>query len=205
MRSKIIISNDFNAIKDELIKQAGENLKIFDFGAQATIDNAKEIIAQAYIAEYSQKVVAIFALKFGVEFQNALLKILEEPPKNIIFVIVSPAKNLLLPTVRSRLMLQTRKSPQIRIQTGLNLARLDFKSAYNFIERISALEKSGEYGKNELLSLLKSIIIEALQSGLKFNQSDLEYFNKLYILCSTNTKIANILTPLLLLILQKQK
>lgn len=205
MRSKIIISNDFDAIKDELIKQAGENLKIFDFGAQATIDNAKEIIAQAYIAEYSQKVVAIFALKFGVEFQNALLKILEEPPKNIIFVIVSPAKNLLLPTVRSRLMLQTRKSPQIRIKTGLNLTRLDFKSAYNFIERISALEKSGEYGKNELLSLLKSIIIEALQSGLKFNQSDLEYFNKLYILCATNTKIANILTPLLLLILQKQK
>lgn len=205
MRSKIIISNDFDAIKDELIKQAGENLKIFDFGAQATIDNAKEIIAQAYIAEYSQKVVAIFALKFGVEFQNALLKILEEPPKNIIFVIVSPAKNLLLPTVRSRLMLQTCKSPQIRIKTGLNLARLDFKSAYNFIERISALEKSGEYGKNELLSLLKSIIIEALQSGLKFNQSDLEYFNKLYILCATNTKIANILTPLLLLILQKQK
>lgn len=205
MRSKIIISNDFDAIKDELIKQAGENLKIFDFGAQATIDNAKEIIAQAYIAEYSQKVVAIFALKFGVEFQNALLKILEEPPKNIIFVIVSPAKNLLLPTVRSRLMLQTRKSLQTRIKTGLNLARLDFKSAYNFIERISALEKSGEYGKNELLSLLKSIIIEALQSGLKFNQSDLEYFNKLYILCATNTKIANILTPLLLLILQKQK
>ena len=149
--------------------------------------------------------MAIFALKFGVEFQNALLKILEEPPKNIIFVIVSPAKNLLLPTVRSRLMLQTRKSPQIRIKTGLNLARLDFKSAYNFIERISALEKSGEYGKNELLSLLKSIIIEALQSGLKFNQSDLEYFNKLYILCATNTRIANILTPLLLLILQKQK
>ena len=205
MRSKIIISNDFDAIKDELSKKAGENLKIFDFGAQATIDNAKEIIAQAYIAEYSQKVVAIFALKFGVEFQNALLKILEEPPKNIIFVIVSPAKNLLLPTVRSRLMLQTRKSPQIRIKTGLTLARLAFKSAYNFIERISALEKSGEYGKNELLSLLKSIIIEALQSGLKFNQSDLEYFNKLYILCATNTKIANILTPLLLLILQKQK
>ena len=81
MRSKIIISNDFDAIKDELSKKAGENLKIFDFGAQATIDNAKEIIAQAYIAEYSQKVVAIFALKFGVEFQNALLKILEEAKK----------------------------------------------------------------------------------------------------------------------------
>lgn len=203
MYSKIIISNDFNAIKDDLLKQ--NNLKIFDFGAQATIENAKEIIAEAYIAEYSEKIIAIFALKFGVEFQNALLKILEEPPKNIIFIIVSPAKNLLLPTIRSRLMIEQCKSPKIRISTGLNLAKLDFKSAYNFIERISALEKSGEYGKNELLELIKSIIIEALQSGLKFSNSDLEYFNKLYTLCATNTKSANILTPLMLLILQRQK
>lgn len=203
MYSKIIISNDFNAVKNDLFKQ--NNLKIFDFGAQATIENAKEIIAEAYIAEYSEKIIAIFALKFGMEFQNALLKILEEPPKNIVFIIVSPAKNLLLPTIRSRLMIEQYKSPKIHINTGLNLAKLDFKSAYNFIERINTLEKSGEYGKNELLNLLKSIIIEALQSDLKFSNSDLEYFNKLYTLCATNTKSTNILTPLMLLILQRQK
>lgn len=203
MYSKIIISNDFNAVKNDLFKQ--NNLKIFDFGAQATIENAKEIIAEAYIAEYSEKIIAIFALKFGMEFQNALLKILEEPPKNIVFIIVSQAKNLLLPTIRSRLMIEQYKSPKIHINTGLNLAKLDFKSAYNFIERINTLEKSGEYGKNELLNLLKSIIIEALQSDLKFSNSDLEYFNKLYTLCATNTKSTNILTPLMLLILQRQK
>lgn len=206
MHSKIIISSDFEATKSSLLNEVGaNNLRIFDFGALASVDNAKEIINEAYIAEYEQKAIAIFALRFGNEFQNALLKILEEPPHNIVFIIICPAKNLLLPTVRSRLMIQEHKIPKKRMHTGLDLSRLDFRSAYNFIEKISALEKAEEYGKSELLALIKALIIEALQANMHFSPNELEYFNKLYSLCATNTKSVNILTPLMLLLLQKQK
>ena len=52
MHSKIIISNDFEAIKSSLLNEVGaNNLRIFDFGALASVDNAKEIINEAYIAE----------------------------------------------------------------------------------------------------------------------------------------------------------
>ena len=45
--------------------------------------------------------------KMNTNAQNALLKILEEPPQNTIFILLSPSKELLLPTVVSRAQAHT--------------------------------------------------------------------------------------------------
>jgi hypothetical protein len=42
------------------------------------------------------------------EAQNALLKLLEEPPSSAEFILVVPRVDVLLPTVRSRVLLSTR-------------------------------------------------------------------------------------------------
>ena len=61
------------------------------------MENAKEIINEAYIAEIREKIIVIIAHKFGIDPQNALLKILEEPPRNIVFVLCTePNQNLWL-------------------------------------------------------------------------------------------------------------
>ena len=52
---------------------------------------------------------------------NALLKTLEEPPKNIKFLIVVPSKNLLLPTIKSRLICEKRN--KIKAKNTLNLEK----------------------------------------------------------------------------------
>ena len=205
MQSKIIISNDFESIKTEFLCDKDPNyLRFFEF-ENALVENAREIINEAYIAESKEKTIIIFAKKFGLEWQNALLKILEEPPRNIVFVIVSPEKNLLIPTIRSRLIMENRTKKQNLKPLNLDLTRLDLKTAYNFIDEQINLEKEDKLNKNELLILLKNIVCKALDLGIKFKSSDLEYFAKLYKLAESNAKAPQILTPLLLLIIKRQK
>lgn len=45
--------------------------------------------------------------KMNTNAQNALLKILEEPPQNTVFILLTPSKELLLPTVVSRVQPHT--------------------------------------------------------------------------------------------------
>lgn len=76
-------------------------VRIYDhFG----IDEARDLSARAYGKSMSggQRVfIALFPVITN-EAQNALLKTLEEPPSNAIFFMVTPAPEMLLPTLRSR-------------------------------------------------------------------------------------------------------
>lgn len=205
MHSKIIISDDFESVKQDIIGFNDPNfVRIFEYES-FLIENAKEVINEAYITESREKIIVVMAFKFGIDPQNALLKILEEPPRNIRFIIVAKSKNLLLPTIRSRLMIEVRKKETPRMALELNLKRLNLKDIYNFIEEQSNLEKTESLSKNELLNLVKSIVCEAIEIGVKFKEEDYEYFYKLYRIVDLNTKAAPALTPLLLLIMQRSK
>ena len=46
--------------------------------------------------------IYLFPQELGIEGQNALLKILEEPPKHGVFILLADTPEKLLPTVRSR-------------------------------------------------------------------------------------------------------
>lgn len=205
MQSKIIVSNDFEAIKTEFLCEKDPNyLRFFEY-ENTLVEHAREIINEAYIAEIKEKVIVIFAKKFGLEWQNALLKIIEEPPRNIVFVIVTPEKNLLIPTIRSRLILENKlKKTQVK-PLNLDIKKLDLKATYNFIEEQINLEKEDKLNKHELLALLKNIILTSIDLGVKFKSDDFEYFAKLYKLVDLNAKATQILTPLLLLIIKRQK
>ncbi|RAZ23704.1 DNA polymerase III subunit delta' [Campylobacter hyointestinalis] len=205
MQSKIIIDEDFESIKSEILANNDPNfVKIFECDT-LLMEDAKEIIKEAYIAEIREKVIVIIAHKFGIDPQNALLKILEEPPRNIVFVIVAKSKNLLLPTIRSRLVMDSRVKKSIKIDIGLNLKRLELKEIYLFIEEKVALEKSDKFGKKELLAVVKQIILDAITAGIKFESEDYEYFCKIYRLIDLNAKSASVLTPLLLLLMQRTR
>ncbi|HEY0010584.1 MAG TPA: hypothetical protein VGB97_01560 [Candidatus Paceibacterota bacterium] len=49
------------------------------------------------------KVIVIATTRFFHEAQNALLKLFEEPPKDVTLILVLPSGGMLLPTLRSRL------------------------------------------------------------------------------------------------------
>ena len=69
------------------------------------IDDVRSIIAKAYHRPVHSlfRGIVIFSQRYSVEAQNALLKILEDPPHTTRFVLVAPHPNRLLPTVLSRL------------------------------------------------------------------------------------------------------
>ncbi len=74
-------------------------------GAKVSVDDIRTISERAYLApnEANGKVFILEeADTYNTQSQNALLKILEEPPKNVYFILTASSKNALLPTVRSR-------------------------------------------------------------------------------------------------------
>ncbi|CZE47658.1 DNA polymerase III subunit delta' [Campylobacter geochelonis] len=201
--SKIILTNDYEALKDELVLECGINSVKFFQNSDILLDDAKAAAKEAYIAENSLKTIVLIGNKFGIEAQNSLLLLLEEPPKNIRFILISSSKNSFLPTIRSRLLVENRLKPRAQEPSGLDLKKLDLKAIDKFIDEKMALEKSGEFGKNELKNMISSIFKEALESGIKFDKNELEHIKKLMILASLNAKARVVLTPLLLMIGEK--
>ena len=146
MQSKIVITSDFEALKEEILGLYGVNSVRFFFAEDFLLENAKEVAAEAYIAESEPKLLVLGAKNFRVEAQNSLLKIIEEPPKNIFFIIACESKNMLLPTVRSRLVTENRLEKKQREKTGLDYKRLELKEICAFIDEKSALERSEKLG-----------------------------------------------------------
>ena len=86
--------------------------------------------------------IYLFPQELGLEGQNALLKILEEPPSYGVFILLTDNPDKLLPTVRSRcteLKMQALEGKTIR-----NQLRLDFPNAQE--EDIqAAIYRSGSF------------------------------------------------------------
>lgn len=69
------------------------------------IDYVREIISRAYISpnEASRRVFILAqADKMNISAQNALLKIIEEPPETAVFILTAQNREKLLPTILSR-------------------------------------------------------------------------------------------------------
>lgn len=99
-----------------------------------------------------RKKIYLFPQELGLEGQNALLKILEEPPEYGVYLLLTEQAETLLPTVRSRavsLQLQPLSHPQLH--AALNQAFPDASQT-----RISAaIMRSGGY-LGQACALLKS-------------------------------------------------
>ena len=97
--SKAVITNDIDKflenVRGEIIRR--DELKIED---------VREIEKIAYIKEKNKKNIFIAAEKFNVYAQNALLKLIEEPPKNVEITLVTTSKYSLLDTILSRVQLE---------------------------------------------------------------------------------------------------
>ena len=98
--------------------------------------------------------IYLFPQELGIEGQNALLKILEEPPKYGVFLLLTDNPDKLLPTVRSRcveLKMQGLSPELLRRQLALDFtqaSREDIDAAISrcggFLGQARALLESGD-------------------------------------------------------------
>lgn len=157
-RSCIIICNDFDSERNYLQNTySGEELRVFEL-EELKIDDVHEIIQEAHIATNIDKIIAIFAFNYNHFAQNALLKVLEEPPLHIIFKIHINARNKLIPTIFSRLVVFNKSKKKHTKPLELDITRLTIPMVYKYVCELEKENVSYEQGRNILTQILDSMI-----------------------------------------------
>ena len=156
------------------------------------IDDAREAIREAYIAESKIKTIILAGKSFNEASQNALLKVLEEPPRNIEFVIIAESKSSLLPTVRSRLPLVTISKKKEPMVLELSLKNLELSTLFDFIKEH---ERTSKYEAKELIEALYN---KAMQEEIMLSAKQLESFETAYKLIGLNARMNSVLSMLLM-------
>jgi len=156
------------------------------------------VIKEAYIATSDKKYIILCGATFRKEAQNALLKILEEPPRNIIFMIVTTSKSALLPTILSRMPHKFLKNKNVINEIELDLRNIDLKNAYDF------LKQNQKITKTEAKLIVESMIYKINTQKIKLNSKELNNFSTAVKLIDLNSKPINILTTLLLTLIYRK-
>ena len=130
---------------------------------QIGVDDIRQVIKSISIKPYmAEKKVVIIPDADGItpEAQNALLKVLEEPPSYVVFIILIQNAQLLLDTILSRVMkLTLTPYTEAQVKKALEDAGIDAESvvAENNIGRALALANDENY------SALRSSALDHLQ------------------------------------------
>jgi len=202
-KSQIIItSNHQKAI--ELLKQKAPKGSSFELfikdNENFLVSDANEVIASSYLASKEQIFLVLYANNFSDIVQNRLLKIIEEPPKNKEFIIITPSKSTLLPTILSRLPLVTLEDEKEQVALSLDVKNLNLESVYHFLQEHKRLKSA------EAIVLLEAIIKEAIIcESYNLDEKSLELFHKLRIALDVGSPSDFVLTTLLLKLLAKKK
>lgn len=201
-KSSILIVNDIDIALEELLPFYPSHFTRIiknEEKSEFQIPQAQIAIKEAYVSTNEIKYLFLCAESFRIEAQNALLKILEEPPVNIVFILITTSKNSLLPTIYSRLSYQYLKKPlNQEIEIDLNLKYLDLKQVYNFIKANQKINK-----KDAILTV-ETILKKINQDKVNLKEKELNIFSKSIRLLELNSRPINVLSYLLLSILEKE-
>ena len=193
-KSHIIISSDIEACHEQLKEQLHPS-RIVSFieDGEFKIEHAKAVINESYISESKVKYIIMGAKSYNSISQNALLKVLEEPPRNIEYIIISATKSNLLPTVRSRLPIIKGDISHRVTEIELNLLKIDYASIFAF------LKEHARIGKDDAKLLVEALYHRAIVvDKLLLSEQQLDNFDKAYRLLELNSKPQNVLSMILM-------
>ncbi len=200
-RNSIISSNNTKTVAEYFKKNISiHNLRIFgEVNKLFTIDLSRAVLKEVAKSSYDVKYILLLGNTFREEAQNALLKVLEDTPPKIIFVIIVENKNSIMATVRSRLHKLFWKIEEKKkiIKDELDYRNLTEKKILRYIlqnKRIS---------RDKVFELITSTIVIDGQNNLStFNLEELDKLTDLLRLLKLNSQALSVLT-LFLSIIQK--
>jgi|GEM_PF-105136 len=200
----VLISNDLDAAFASLIDGL-TNVHLFPkpYKEQQDllVDDIDELFAEAYLTSETLKTIILKSVIYRIEVQNRLLKILEEPPHNIRFIIIAKTASALLHTIRSRIstyFMNTKKTePSIRF----DISKISLKTIFEFLKQSDRLDK--EDAKVILYILLQDSI--NLYPDSKFiGDMEIAKFERAVELLGLNTQPKIIFADILLTLLRKR-
>lgn len=157
MLPTLLVNSDLNTLKKETEKiLLSQNLSLNHPNVllideeKLGVEVAQKIHEHLSLKPYQkglQSVIVWNAQNFTPQAQNSLLKILEDPPAEVLIILGSAAAEALLPTIVSRCQVINLKSPSKKknlaeiSQTIENLTKLSKEECFVFIEKLKDPEE----------------------------------------------------------------
>jgi DNA polymerase-3 subunit delta' len=196
--SEIIICDDFDEVYQELVQKYAPLRCIPFIEDDFLIEHAKAVLAEAYISEAQTKYLILGAKSYTTISQNSLLKVLEEPPHNIEFILLSESKSALLPTIRSRMPLRYIGEKREKLTLDISFKNFDINRLFLFVKEHERLKK------HEAKELLEVLFTQA-STQLILNKNQLQSFDDGYRLIDLNGKFQTILVMILMNLITNKK
>lgn len=148
----------------------------------------KELHLSKPVGTSGLKIFIIETNSMTHEAQNSLLKVFEEPQEGVHFFIVVPSLEILLPTLRSRLMVIT-AGDNSDLAEGVGVSndeartflKLPIKEKIKFVDDLAAAisdEKATKQSAIVFLNNLESFLAEDLRKSAQSNQSAVQTIQK---------------------------
>ena len=202
LTSQVIISSDFDDTIAllETQKTSERIVKIREDEKAFSVTDAKEVIAKAYMASEETTVIILTAKVFSPVVQNKLLKVIEEPPKNKEFILITNSKSTILDTIRSRLPINVLSQKKEEEDLGLSLEQLSLSSVYTFIQ------EHKRTNAKEMSVIVERISTEAMGSGsYDLDDNTLSLFSDCFVALDMGSPPQFVLNALLLKLLARKK
>ncbi len=207
LASGIIITHEADVVLSKLeAKRTTETFTIIrsedDKGKakEFLVEHAQLAINKAYIASENLNYIILIAPKFSDVSQNRLLKILEEPPKNKAFIIITQSKSALLDTIQSRMPVSVLNESIEETSFSLDLVNLNLAKVYEFTQKHSRLSS------NECKILIEKISLRAIKSQkYDLDEQTLKVFSDCIKALDVGSPTTFVLNTLLLKLLAKKQ
>jgi DNA polymerase-3 subunit delta' len=164
------------------------------------VEHANLAIEKAYIASKEPTVILLASDIFTPIIQNKLLKIIEEPPSNTEFILITKSKATILPTIASRLPIVVDSFKVAEETLALDIGNLTLESVYAFTkehQRTSAIE---------MKRIIEKIVSLALQhKSFAFDEASLKLFSNATKALNMGSPATFVLNTVLLKLLARKK
>ena len=175
-------------------------VKILEEEKAFGVDDAKEAIAKAYMASEETTVMILSAKVFSSVVQNKLLKVIEEPPKNKVFILLTHSKSTILDTIRSRLPITVLSEEIDEVELGLDILQLSLASVYDFTQ------EHKRTNAKEMAIIVEHIAKKVMHSGkYDLDEKTLALFSDCFVALDMGSPPQFVLNALLLKLLARKK
>ena len=191
--SQILVTKLTPELKEQIQHELSE-FEIFWFQKEKILlDDVKIISDEVFISTGSEKYIIIETNEIATITQNALLKMFEEPPSNVYFLIIVPSKSILLSTIRSRFPIFELKNREefnspVPIPKLENFCLQDLKA---FLKDVSKINH------DVAIKIIEEIFIQNKQN-FHFQSDDFKRLQKAIQLLNLNSNLEQIFTMFLL-------
>ena len=202
LTSQVIVTSNIEETisKLEALQKEERIIKILEEEKAFSVENAKQVIEKAYMASEELTIIILAAKIFSPIVQNKLLKVIEEPPKNKEFILITQSKATILDTIRSRLPITVLSEKREEEVLGLDVMQLSLGSVYEFVQTHKRTDAKA------MTLLVERIVKEVIASqGFDLDEKTLTLFSNAYVALDMGSPPQFVLNALLLKLLARKK